>query len=107
MKNQRPLLFLLLPIKGSRALSPFSPYPSSPHLSSSPRSPVHCSTPSFVTVRRRSSRSPQFVAGATHSPSAVRSRALLFSTRPNPRRTLFVTRANPRLKTTQIILCIL
>jgi hypothetical protein len=48
-------LSLLLPIKGSRASLPSPAYPSSPHLSSSP---VHCSTPSFVAVRRRSSPEP-------------------------------------------------
>jgi hypothetical protein len=53
----RLFLSLLLSIKGSRALSPFSPYPSSPHLSSSPRSLVYCSSPE-VAVRRRSSPEP-------------------------------------------------
>jgi hypothetical protein len=91
----RLFLSLLLSIKGSRAPLPSPTYPNSPHLSSSP---VHCSTPSLVAVRRRSSPEPQFVAGVTHSPSVVE--PLLFSTRPNPRRTLPVARANPRLKTT-------
>jgi hypothetical protein len=59
---------LPLSIKGNnRALSPLLPT-QAPHLSSSP---VHCSTPSFVAVRRRSSPEPQFIAGATHSPSVV------------------------------------
>jgi hypothetical protein len=54
-------------------------------------------------------RTTAVVAGVRHAgatPSAIQSRALLFSTRPNHRRTLPVTRTNSRLKTTQNILCI-
>jgi hypothetical protein len=96
----RLFLSLLLSIKGSRALSPFSPYPSSPHLSSSPRSLVYCSSPEF-TGARSSSPEPR-----TRHPSSV-VEPLLFSTRPKTRQSIAVTRTNPRLMATQIILCIL
>jgi hypothetical protein len=81
-------------------LSPILPYPSSP-LS------LALLAHQYTARRRRLlfvagvHRSPQFIAGATHSPSVVRSRALLF-TRSKPRRVLVVSRTNPRLKTTQI-----
>jgi hypothetical protein len=99
---------LPLSIKGdNRALSSLLPT-QAPHLS---RSPLHCSTPSFVVVRRSSPlvagargvhRSVPFVAGVHRSHVlAVRSRAPL-SVRPKPRRTLPVARANLRLMTTQI-----
>jgi hypothetical protein len=74
--NSRPPL----PLSGRLSLSPPSlykmaaeslshpPLPELASLSSSPRSsPVQ----SCVAVRRRSSPEPQFVAGATHSPSVV------------------------------------
>jgi hypothetical protein len=80
----RPFIYLPLSIKGSRASLSHPPNPSSSHLSSSP---VHCSTPSLVAVRRRSSplvagvrgvrrsvpSSPEFT-GATHSLSVVEPR---------------------------------
>jgi hypothetical protein len=95
---------LLLSIKDSRVSLPSLPTQARP-----------ISLARQCTARRRRllpfvagvHRSPQFVAGATHSPSVVRSRALAFLHPAEPRRILPVARTNPRLKTTQIILCIL
>jgi hypothetical protein len=97
-------LFLSSPslYKRKPSLSPILPYPSSPHLSSSPRSPVHCTSPEFAGVRHR--QSPWSSPELRHPPSVVE--PLLLFTWPNPRRTLPVTRANSRLKMTQTNLCI-
>jgi hypothetical protein len=58
------------PYKRQQSHSPFSCLPELASLSSSTRSPVHRKSPE-IAVRRRSSPEPQFVAGATHSPSVV------------------------------------
>jgi hypothetical protein len=51
-------LFLSSPslYKRKPSLSPILPYPSSPHLSSSPRSPVYCTSPEFVIAGARGVR---------------------------------------------------